>query len=114
MPDKPLFWIGSSRKDLQALPAAVRQVFGYALRLAQQGKKHVAAKPLKGFHGASVLEVVEDHDGDTYRAVYTVQLEGRVFVLHVFQKKSKHGIAMPAADKEKIETRLKAAKDYEP
>ena len=78
MPDKPLFWIGSSLKDLCALPDAVQQVFGYALRLAQQGKKHGAAKPLKGFHGAGVLEVIEDHDGDTYRAVYTVQFEGRV------------------------------------
>jgi phage-related protein len=83
---KPVFWIASSRKDLKKFPKGVRQTFGQALFDAQTGGKHPDAKPLKGFHGAGVLEVVEDDDGNTYRAVYTVKLAGVVYVLHVFQK----------------------------
>jgi phage-related protein len=84
----------------------------YALYLAQCGEKHPSAKPLKGFKGAGVLEVVEDFDGDTYRAVYTVKLARAVYVLHGFQKKSKQGIATPKQDIEPIETRLKRAKKH--
>jgi phage-related protein len=84
-------------------------VFGYALYLAQAGKKHGQAKPLRGFGYAGVLEVVEDCNRSTYRAVYTVEFEGLVFVLHVFQKKSRRGTATPKADIDVIRARLKAA-----
>jgi phage-related protein len=106
---KGLEWIGSSKKDLKALPEQVVDVFGYALYLAQIGQKHEQAKPLRGFGSAGVLEVVEDWRGDTYRAVYTVRYAVRVFVLHVFQKKSKSGIATPKADLDLIRSRLKLA-----
>src|ERR1035437_6183807 len=105
---KPLHWVGSSRRDLKALPKQVEDLFGFALYLAQQGKKHEQAKPLKGFGSAGVLEVVEDWDRSTYRAVYTVRFEGVVFVLHIFQKKSKRGAATPKADIDLIRERLKA------
>ena len=97
LPPKQLEWIGSSKKDLKALPEEVIDVFGYALHLAQTGGRHAQAKPLQGFGSAGVLEVVEDWRGNTYRAVYTVRFEQRVYVLHVFQKKSKSGIATPEA-----------------
>ena len=87
--ERPLEWIGSSHKDLMALPVDVRRLFGFALSLAQAGDKHDAAKVLKGFGGAGVLEVVEDDVGGTYRAVYTIKFAEAVFVLHCFQKKSK-------------------------
>ncbi len=106
---KPLEWIGSSKKDLIALPGDVVDVFGYALHLAQTGRKHAQAKPLHGFGSAGILEVVEDLRGNTYRAVYTVRCATRVFVLHVFQKKSKHGIATPKPDVDLIRNRLKVA-----
>lgn len=106
---RPLEWIGSSKKDLMALPAQVVDVFGYALYLAQTGGRHDQAKPLSGFGSAGVLEVVEDWRGDAYRAVYTVRYSARVFVLHVFQKKSKRGAATPKVDKDLIQERLKAA-----
>ncbi|MGH9255069.1 MAG: type II toxin-antitoxin system RelE/ParE family toxin [Vicinamibacterales bacterium] len=93
---------------MKAFPASVQDEVGYALYLAQRGGKHVSAKPLKGL-GPGVLEVVSDHRGDTFRAVYTVRLADRVFVLHAFQKKSKHGIATPQADIELIKRRLKQA-----
>lgn len=97
---------------MKEFPEDVRQVIGYALYLAQCGEKHFSAKPLKGFKGAGVLEVVEDFDGDTYRAIYTVKLASVVYVLHAFQKKSKQGIATPKQDIELIEARLKRAKDH--
>jgi len=106
---KPLEWIGSSKKDLKALSDEVMDVFGYALFLAQTGGKHDQAKPLRGFGSAGVLEVVEDFRGNAYRAVYTVRFEERVFVLHVFQKKSKTGIATPKSDMDLIRERLKVA-----
>lgn len=92
---KPLEWVGSSKKELRAMPGDVIDVFGFALHLAQSCKKHDQAKPLKGFGGAGVLEVVEDYFGDTFRAVYTVKLANAVYVLHCFQKKSKQGIETP-------------------
>ena len=107
--EKPLEWIGSSHKDLMALPSDVRRFFGYALSLAQAGDQHDAAKVLKGFGGAGVLEVVEGDVGGTYRAVYTVKFEAAVFVLHCFQKKSKRGIATPKEDMDIIRAKLKVA-----
>ena len=101
-----LEWIGSAKKDLLALPEEVVDVFGYALYLAQTGSKHDQAIPLRGFGSAGVLEVVEDRRGDTYRAVYTVRFAVRVFVLHVFQKKSRSGIATPKPDLDLIRKRL--------
>jgi len=106
---KPLEWIGSSKKDLRALPGEVIDVFGYALHLAQAGGKHFQAKPLQGFGSAGVLEVVEDWRGNAYRAVYTVRFAERVFVLHVFQKKSKTGVETPKKDRDLIEKRLQIA-----
>lgn len=107
---KPLVWIGSSKKDLMALPVAVRKFFGHVLDFAQHGDQHEAVKVLKGFGGAGVLEVIEDDAGRTYRAVYTVQFEEAAFVLHCFQKKSKRGIATPKVDLEIIRARLKVAR----
>jgi len=109
---KPVVWIGTSRRDLRKLPDDVQEVFGYALYLAQTGKKHLSTKPLKGFGGASVLEVVEDYRGDTYRAVYTVKFVEAVYVLHVFQKKATHGIATPRHETELIKERMKRAQEY--
>lgn len=106
---KPLFWVGSSKKDLMSLPLTVRRFFGHALDFAQRGDQHEAAKPLKGFGGAGVIEIVEDDVGGTYRAVYTVRFAQAVFVLHCFQKKSKSGIATPRQDMELIRARLKVA-----
>ena len=86
---KPVAWIGSSHENWRAFPDDVQDVLGYALHLAQCGEKANNAKPLTGFKGASVLEITDDYDSDTYRAVYTVKFQGVVYVLHVFQKKSK-------------------------
>lgn len=109
---KPLYWVGSSKKDLQSLPEEVQDVFGYALHLAQAGGKHSQTKPLRGFGGAGVLEVVEDFLTDTYRAVYTVKFGDAVYVLHAFQKKSSARIATPKPDIDKIRERLKAAENH--
>jgi len=106
---KPLHWVGSSKRDLRALPGPVVDLFGYALYLAQTGKKHEQAKPLRGFGSAAVLEVVEGWDRSTYRAVYTVHFKAAVFVLHVFQKKSTRGAATSKADIDLIRERLKVA-----
>lgn len=111
-PPKPLRWVASSKKDLQAMPDDVKDVFGFALHLAQSGSKHSHTKPLKGFGSAGVLEVVEDYQGDTYRAVYTVRIQEAVYVLHCFQKKSSTGIATPKPDIDKIRDRLKAAEKH--
>jgi phage-related protein len=81
---KPLFWVGSSRKNLKGFPAEVRQTMGFALLQAQTGGKYIDAKPLKDFRGAGLLEVVEDHEGSTFRALYTVRFAGAVYVLHAF------------------------------
>ena len=106
---KPLYWVGSSKRDLLSLPGPVVDLFGFALYLAQDGRKHDQAKPLRGFGSAGVLEVVEDWDRSTYRAVYTVRFTGMVFVLHMFQKKSKRGAATPKADIDLIRERLNVA-----
>ncbi len=107
--EKPLEWIGSSHKDLMVLPPDVRRFFGFALSLAQAGDQHDAAKVLKGFGGAGVLEVVEDDAGGTYRAVYTVKFAEAVFVLHCFQKKSKRGISTPKEEMDIVHARLRVA-----
>jgi phage-related protein len=109
---KSLIWIGSSKKDLVALPIAVRKFFGHALHFAQKGYRHDAAKVLQGFRGAGVLEIIEDDADGTYRAVYTVQFAEAVFVLHCFQKKSKSGIATPKKEIDIIHQRLKVAEAY--
>lgn len=107
---KELVWVASSLSDLRAFPEEVRQAMGFALYLAQTGGKHVAAKPLRGYRGAGVVEVVGIHDGDTYRTVYTVHFSDVVYVLHAFQKKSKRGIATPKHDMEIVNTRLELAR----
>jgi phage-related protein len=107
--DTPLEFIGSSRDDRSAFPLPVKQRIGFALRAAQKGGKHPDAKPLKGFKGAGVLEVVSDFDGDTFRGVYTVRFKGVICVLHAFQKKAKKGIATPRFEMERIKVRLKEA-----
>ena len=109
---KPLYWTGSTKKDLLALPDEVIDVFGFAFFLAQTGRKHEQAKPLQGFGGAGVLEVAEDHMGDTYRAVYTVKFPEAVYVLHCFQKRSTHGIKTSKRDIELIRTRYRAARAH--
>jgi phage-related protein len=106
---RPIFWVGSSKDDLRAFPDEVQDVMGYALELAQKGSKHPDAKPLKGFGGASVLEIVDDFDSDTYRTVYTVRLRSGIYVLHAFQKKSKRGSEVPKRDSDRIKIRLRAA-----
>lgn len=108
---KPVRWIGSSRADLRAFPRLVRWRVGVALWAAQVGRKARYAKPLNGFGGAAVLEIVEDFDGETYRAVYTVRFAGAVYVLHAFQKKSKRGIATPKSVLDLIAQRLKRAQE---
>lgn len=108
-PSKPLVFIGPSKEELSAFPEEVKRVAGYALRTAQQGGKHSDAKPLKGYNGAGVLEIVEPFDTDTYRAVYTVEFSSVVFVLYAFQKKSKRGNATPKRDLDLIDRRYKAA-----
>jgi phage-related protein len=111
---KPLKWIGSAKRDLDAMPEDVKDVFGHAIDLAQAGGKHQDAKAMSGFGSAGVLEMVEDFRSDTYRAVYTVKFAGWVYVLHCFQKKSKSGIKTPKEDMDLINARLKAAKqDFE-
>ncbi len=109
---KPLFWMGTTRKNVRGFPKEVRDVVGYGLYLAQMHEKHPDAKPLKGFRGTGSLEIVDDYDGNTYRAVYTVKLAGAVYALHAFQKKSKKGIATPKHDIDLIKERLKQARKH--
>lgn len=111
---KPLFWIASSREDLCEFPTDVKKLMGFALAQAQEGGKHIDAKPLKGFGGAAVLEIVENHAGNAYRAVYTVKFAHAVYVLHAFQKKSRRGIKTPQEEIELVQRRLELARqDYE-
>jgi phage-related protein len=111
--EKPLYWVASSKDDILGFPEFVKDEISHALGVAQYGGKHPKAKPWKG-EGPGVLEVVEDHQGNTYRAVYTVRFESAVYVLHAFQKKSRKGVKTSLADVRLISKRLKAAKeDYE-
>ena len=106
---KPVRWMGSSKKALDAFPKEVKGPIGRALLVAQFGGKSVDAKPLRGFHGADVVEIVDDFDGDTYRAVYTIRIRDAIYVLHAFQKKSKRGIETPKRELELIQQRLRMA-----
>ncbi|HEV7374479.1 MAG TPA: type II toxin-antitoxin system RelE/ParE family toxin [Pyrinomonadaceae bacterium] len=108
---KPLVWIGSSLKDLREFPEAVKDEMGFALYEAQCGMRPLDAKPLKGFGGANVLEIISNYQTETYRAVYTVKFGERIYVLHAFQKKSKKGVATPQSDIELIKRRLKQAEE---
>ena len=111
--EKPLWWVGSAKDDLLKFPEAVKDEVGTALSVAQFGQKHRFAKPWKG-EGPGVLEVVADHRGDTYRAVYTVRFEAAIYVLHAFQKKSPKGIKTAQTDVNLVRQRLKiATADYE-
>jgi phage-related protein len=108
---KTLSWIASSRRDMRALPKEVRRSFGVALYAAQIGETPPIAKPLRGFGGAGVLELIENDAGGTYRAVYTVRYATAIYVLHVFQKKSKRGRETPQRDIDLIKERLKRAEE---
>lgn len=108
---KTVLWVASSRRDLKTLPRPVQRLFGYALWEAQLGGRHSDTKILKGFGSAGVLEIVDDLEGNTYRAIYTVRFAGVVIVLHVFQKKSKKGIRTPPQVITLIRKRLKQAEE---
>ena len=108
---KPVRWVGGSKEDLRKFPDKVRWRVGSALWDAQLGRMAPYVRPLRSFGGASVLEIVDAFDGDTFRAVYTVRFAGAVYVLHAFQNKSKRGIATPKAELDLIEQRLKRAKE---
>jgi phage-related protein len=110
---KPVRWIGTSLRDLRLFPREVRIDIGHALFAAQEGKTDPAAKPLKGFGGANVLEIVSSHHGNAWRGVYTVRFHDAIYVLHVFQKKSTKGIATPTREIDLIKRRLaEAERDY--
>lgn len=110
---KPVFWVGSSRSDLRAFPEDVRTDVGFALWVAQRGDRPAQAKPLKGIvPGSGVLEIVERHDGDAYRVVYTVRFKDAVYVLHAFQKKSKRGKQTPKHEVDVIRERVKTAEAH--
>ena len=109
---KPVIWLGDTLATLRACPQEIQDEIGYALYLAQIGAKYVGAKPLKGL-GPGVVEVIADHRSDTYRAVYTVRFSERVYVLHLFQKKSKKGITTPQSEIELVRQRLKRAAELD-
>lgn len=109
---KPIYWMGSTLKELRESPERVKDGVGYALEVVQKGEKPANAKPLKGFGGASVLEIVEDFDGNTWRAVYTVAIADAVYVLHFFQKKSRRGIKTPKKELDLIKRRLREAIEH--
>jgi phage-related protein len=109
---RPLEWVGSSKSDLCDFPVPVRKAMGHCLHLVQTGETPANAKPLHGFGGASVLELVENFDGNTYRAVYTVKFADAVYVLHAFQKKSKRGGSTPKPEIDLIQQRFKTAAEH--
>ena len=108
---RPVEWIGSSKADLRTFPEAVREVVGHALYQAQVGLRHRDVEPLRGL-GGNVLEVIARHDGDTFRAVFTVRFRAAVYVLHAFQKKAKRGIATPKREIDLIRRRLGGAERH--
>jgi phage-related protein len=108
---KPVEFIGSSKKDLSGFPGPVKQDVGHALFVAQQGSRAPNVKTLQGFGGGSVVEIVEEYDGDTYRCVYTTRLKRAIYVLHAFQKKSKRGRRTPKHEIDLVEARLKEAEE---
>ncbi len=107
---KPLVWVGSAKRDFDAFPARGKDDMGFALYLAQRGERHSHAKTLRGAGDAAIMEILEDHRSGTYRTVCTIRFDTAVYVLHVFQKKSKSGIATPKSDMKLIEQRLRDAK----
>jgi phage-related protein len=110
---KPLFWIASSRRDLKAMPVPVQKKFGTTLLDVQYGETPADAKPLKGFGGAGVLEITEEYQTDTFRAVYTVTFASGVYVLHVFQKKAKRGISTPRREIDLVRSRYQLAREHD-
>ena len=110
---KPVVWIRSSKEDLKKFPETAQSHIGFGLQVAQRGGKHTDAKPMRGFGGASVMEIVEDYAGDTYRVVYTVKFVAAIYVLHAFKKKSKTGTATPKHELSLIEERLKRAEELD-
>ena len=110
---KPLVWVRSSKEDLKNFPDTAQSHIGFALQMAQRGGKHSDAKPMRGFGGTSVIEIVEDYAGDTYRVVYTVKFEVAIYVLHAFKEKSKAGSATPKRELTLIEERLKRAHELD-
>ena len=108
---RPVEWVSSSKVDLKRFPEPVQDRMGFAIYQAQTGLQHHDAKPLKGF-GSGVLEVVARHDGDTFRAVYTVRFQAAVYVLHAFQKKARRGIATPKKDLDLVRRRLRVAERH--
>jgi phage-related protein len=103
---RPITWVGSSRTDLKRFPQPVRRDVGKALYAAQRGQVDPAAKPLRGFGGVRVMEIIDRHDTNTCRAVYTAQFDEALYVLHAFQKRSKRGVATPSREVELIRRRL--------
>jgi phage-related protein len=108
---KPVVWVRNSKDHLKKFPRTAQSHIGFALKVARSGGKHPDSKPMKGFGGASVVEIVEDYDSDTYRAVYTVKFAEAIYVFHAFQKKSKSGVVTPKHEIDLIEERLKRAKE---
>ena len=108
---KPVEWVGSSKADLKRFPDPVQDRMGFAIYQAQAGFRHRDVKPLRGF-GSGVLEVVSRHDGDTFRAIYTVRFETAVYVLHAFQKKAKRGVATPKRELDLVRRRLRVAEQH--
>ena len=106
---KPLLWRGDSKQEFKSFPAQVQREMGYALFVAQAGERHrTMAKTLKGFGGGAVIELRDNYDGNTYRAVYTVRFDDAIYVLHAFQKKSREGARTAPADIARVEKRLLA------
>jgi phage-related protein len=108
---RPVVWVRSSKEDLRKFPEPAQSHIGFALQVAQRGGKHPDAKPMRGLGGASVIEIVEDYAGDTFRVVYTVKFEEAIYVLHAFKKKSKVGAVTPKHELSLIEERLKRAQE---
>lgn len=103
-------WVGSALRDLKEFPREVQRDVGQALFAAQRGEVYPSVKPLKGFQGASVLEILAPYETDTYRTVYTVQFGSAIYVLHAFQKKAKMGRKTPQKEIDLIKSRLETAR----
>jgi phage-related protein len=110
--DRPVHWVGASLDDLREMADEVKDGIGKSLRQAQQGGRAQNTRIMTGFSGASVVEIREDHDTDTYRCIYTVRFAEAVYVLHVFQKKSKQGARTPQSEINRIKTGLKEANEH--
>ncbi len=111
-PIKPVFWMRSSRADLKAFPEPVQSNVGYALFAAQRGEAYRSVNALHGFGGRGVLEIVVPHDGNAYRAVYTVKFKDSVYVLHAFQKKSTRAIRTPQREIDLVRQQLAEAERH--